>query len=258
MSFSLFTYNTLFNKATLKIESVLSRYRPDIICLQEIDTSMNNLAAIEKYGYKLADYANSFIKSGHFFGVATYYNPKKLRFIRSDIFYLGVSFVEILFTLIQVVLGYKKPKSFLKTDFKDIKSGKTVTVCNLHLYVVGSNALRIAHIKQALERINNSNPLIIAGDFNYLPYQRKKLETFMKKNDLLEATSGISQTIKFTPDGEYENFNLFQKMSLKLAGHALDQIKIDYVFYRRLKLVSSRRINIRYSDHYPIVVKYSF
>ncbi len=253
MSFSVFTYNTLFNNAVDNIGPIIAKYRPDILCLQEIDTGEENLKRIEKLGMKLADYANSFVKFGRFYGVATFYNPEKIRHTSSAVLYPGSNFAEILFTLLQVILGYKKPKTFLMSDFTDKKSKKPFSLCNIHLYVVGSNALRIGHMKQVLGLIETSNPLILTGDFNYLPYQRRRLENFMKKNGLIEATKNISQTIKFTKDGEFEKFSLFQKISVKIMGRVLNNLKIDYIFYRGLKLKGTRRVDVRYSDHFPII-----
>ena len=258
MVFSLFTYNTLFNNALDKIQTILKTERPDILCLQEVLTDEENLKRMEKLGYKLADYSNSFIKFGQIFGVATFYNPKRFKHLRSASLHTGRNLVEVLFTLLQVVLGYKKPKTFLRSDFMDKKSGKVVSICNIHLYVVGSNQMRIRHIKQALVAMKNTKkPLILTGDFNYLPYQRRRLETFMNKNGFTEATRNISQTIKFTPDGSFENFNLFQKLSLRLAGRILNNLKIDYIFFRQLSLKKTKRVEVRFSDHFPIISDFS-
>jgi endonuclease/exonuclease/phosphatase family metal-dependent hydrolase len=252
MSFSLFTYNTLFNNAADKIGPVLKEYKPDVVCLQEIDTNEANLKIVEKMGYKLADYGNSFIKFRKFFGVATYYNPKKFDHVESTVLYLGSNIIEIAFTILQVILGYKKPKTFLMTELRDKKTRKIITICNIHLYVVGSNALRIRHVKQALGLIKTSNPLVLTGDFNYFPYQRRALENFMTKHGLTEATKNISQTIKFSSNA-LKTYSLFQKLSLKLVGGVLNNLKIDYIFFRRLKLLKTQRIEVDFSDHFPIV-----
>lgn len=253
MSFSVFTYNTLFNNAVGSIGPIIEKHQPDILCLQEIDTDEENLRKVEKMGMKLADYANSFVKFGRFYGVATFYNPKKIKHNSSSVLYPGSNFIEILFTLLQVILGYKKPKTFLTSDFTDKKSKKSFSICNIHLYVVGSNALRIGHMRQVLGLIKSPNPLILTGDFNYLPYQRRMLENFMKKNGLIEATKNISQTIKFTKDGEFEKFSLFQKISVRMMGRVLNNLKIDYIFYRGLRLKGTKRVEVHYSDHFPII-----
>ena len=83
MTFSVLTYNTLFNRAVNKLDIIVSQLHPDILCLQEVETEEKNLKKIENLGYRLADYSNSFIKFGKIYGVATFYNPNKLSFRQS-------------------------------------------------------------------------------------------------------------------------------------------------------------------------------
>lgn len=257
MEFTLLNYNVLYNKAFLRLDTIIKKYKPDIICLQEVNTDKNNLQKLRAFGYELADYANSFMKFGGIFGVATFYNPKKLTFIRSNSISLSLSVSEMIFTLLQVLLGQKKPKTVLATDFMVKTTKKSLTVCNAHLIFVASNALRLKHIKQALTtiRIKKNSSFIICGDFNYFPYSRRKLETAMRQFDLIEATKNVLPSIKFSKDGKYEQFNFIQRLSTKLINRTriAKRIKPDYVFYRNLRLFESQSLDVRYSDHFPIV-----
>ncbi len=80
---------------------------------------------------------------------------------------------------------------------------------------------------------------MIAGDFNY-PYGRKKFEETLKKYKLKEATDNIF-------------FTSVQKILRILPV----KLKLDYVLYNKhLKLVSNKRIDIRHSDHYPILTSF--
>jgi len=249
MNFSLLTYNTLFNKAYEKIEIIIDQCRPDIICLQETLTSDINLSKLTKIGYKLADYSNSFIQFGQVYGVVTFYNPSKFEFVNSDSLKMSSNLTEFFFTIPQLILGINKPKSMLRTDFIHKSSKKKIIVCNAHLIVIASNSLRINHIEKALKSLNitKKTPLIIGGDFNYLPYQRKKLENTMKKYDLVEATKKIRQT--FSPKYGFliRNINHF-------FGN---KMKNDYVFYRGFKKQETERLNFRFSDHYPILSNFT-
>ena len=56
MRFSLLTYNLKLNKAAENTLELLKKYKPDIICLQEMQTDDKNLKSIENAGYLLADY----------------------------------------------------------------------------------------------------------------------------------------------------------------------------------------------------------
>ncbi|MDO9027725.1 MAG: endonuclease/exonuclease/phosphatase family protein, partial [Candidatus Roizmanbacteria bacterium] len=238
------------------IDEIINKYHPDIVCLQEVLTEDKNIKKIEKLGYKLADFANSFIKFGKIFGVITFYNPKTLIFNDSFTLNLGINPIEYFFYLLQVILGYNKPKTILKTDFIHKSTRKKLSICNVHLYVIGSNELRIKHINQALKSINllKNHQLIICGDFNYFPYLRKRLERMMARYHLKEATKNIGQTIKFSHDGLSEKFSFFERFFSRFINKVFaDGLKIDYIFYRGLRLKKTERIEMRYSDHYPII-----
>lgn len=260
MKFSLLTYNTLFNSAYLKLDLILDKFKPDILCLQEVDTDSTNLKIIESKGYFLADYSNSFIKFTKIYGVATFYNPNTFRFIKSDSIKITTSLSELFFTLIELIVGVNKPKSILRCDFIHRKTQKKLIVCNSHLIVIGSNALRIKHLNNALKSFNidKKTPLIIGGDFNYLPYQRKKLENIMRKYNLIEATKNIRKTVDFSIIDKKKYITKFQRAFVKFLDRLfLYKMKNDYVFYRGVKLIKNQRINIQFSDHFPIISIFS-
>lgn len=256
MNLSLLTYNTLFNNGVNKLGEVINFYHPDIICLQEALTDDKSIQKIEKYGYKIADYSNSFVKFRKIFGVITFYNPVTITYKDSFELNLGTNIGEYFFYIFRVILGYNQPKTILETNFIHKLTKKKISICNVHLYVIGSNELRIKHINNVLKSINFSEKkqLIIAGDFNYFPYKRRRLEKMMAKYDLKEATANIKQTMKFTRDGKFEKYNLFQRLTLPFINKFfVKQIKTDYSFYRGLKLIKTERIESHSSDHYPII-----
>ena len=153
MRLSLLTYNTLFNNAADKIDLVIDRYHPDIICLQEALTNDANVKSFEKLGYKIADYSNSFVKFGKIFGVITFFNPKTLNCQDTITLNTGTNLGEYFLYLFQVILGFNRIKTILRTDFTHKLTKKRVSVCNVHLYVLGSNEQRIRHINNALKSI---------------------------------------------------------------------------------------------------------
>ena len=165
MNLSLLTYNTLFNNAADKLGKVIDDYHPDIICLQEALTDDSNIKKIEKFGYKIADYSNSFVKFGIIFGVITFYNPETIKYKDSYSLNLNTNVGEYFFYLLRVILGFNQLKTFLETTFVCKKTDMTITVCNVHLFVIGSNSLRIKDIDQALKTLNieRKKYFIIAG-----------------------------------------------------------------------------------------------
>ena len=256
MDFSILTYNTLFNKAFMKLGHIIKEHSPDILCLQEVDISEGNLKSIKQYGYEMADYSGTFIKFGKAFGVATYYNPKKFGLTNTNSLKISSNLLELLYTIPQMILGINKPKSVLRTDFISKINGKKIVICNSHLIVIASNSVRVKHISNALDSLNISPkmPLIIAGDFNYLPYQRKKLDDIMKKYYLTESTKNIRQTVDFTPKGKKEDFSFIQGFLIREINHFFgNQMKNDYIYHRGVKLIKTNRIEVRYSDHFPII-----
>lgn len=236
MTLNLLTYNLLYNKALIGIETIIDQYHPDILTLQEIKTSLDNLTGVEKYGYKLADYSHSFLKHQKIYGVATYYNPKTLSFTGSRSINLPRSIYEMLLFLLR---RGNNPRTVLKTEFISRQEKKKFNIYNVHLTTWGTNKLRMKQIAETFQSFHlNTIPSIIAGDFN-LPYGRKTLETFIKKNRLSEATNNLSYT--------------FEK---KLVRFIPIKLKLDYVLTDKLPIRNAQRLNYRFSDHYPIFVQF--
>ncbi len=257
MKISLLTYNVLFNKAFLELKKIFEDYSPDIVCLQEVDTDPLNLKKMEIMNYKLADYSNTFIKFRKIYGVATYYNSKTIRFLRSDTVTIPRSFYEMLFMLINLVRGGSTKRTILKTEFVNVSTNIRITVNNIHLIDLALNEGRMKHIKYSLKNINvyKKNPLIIAGDFNFLPYSRKKLEKIMDTYKLKEATKSVAYTLYYVEDLALKNYSLVRRLLVKFLGKifSVDRVKVDYIFYKNLKLTKSETINVDHSDHFPVL-----
>lgn len=239
MKFSLLTYNLLFDTASKEIGPLLSTHRPDVICFQEIVTDESNLKLIQSYGYRLADFSNSFVRSGRIYGVATFYRPDIFSLKHSRSFNLPSSLYQI-FTYI--LNAKKSPRTVLRNEFVSKKDGKKLITYNIHLTPVATNNLRQKQILNTFEdlHIGKKDAIVIAGDFNY-PYGRKKFEEILKRYQLEEATDNI--------------FFTFERKILKLFTIRL---KDDYVLYNNhIKLISNKRIDIRHSDHYPILTSFA-
>lgn len=251
MDFSLLTYNTLFSNALLGLKKVHASQHPDIICLQEIDTSETTFKQVEALGYKLADYANAFIKFGKIYGVATFYNPKKFVFIRSKVIFLPKGFLEIVMYLMRVFRTGRKNRTILKTEFACNKTGHKLVIYNVHLTPNGTNSLRQRQIQLMLDDVKLTKvnkPTIMTGDFNY-PYRRKQLESLMHAYGLKEATNSIF----FTMHANAPFSTWLERFASKIFTRFMrNRVKLDYVFYKNCISLLAKKINVEYSDHYPI------
>ena len=232
MQFSVLTYNLLYNRATRQLKGILAENKPDLIFFQEMITKEEDLQAIESTGYKLADFSNSFIRrSGQIFGVATFYNPKVFKAIRSRSFDLPAGILEALIFLLR---RGEVPRTVLETEFELKDTKKKLVAYNIHLSAAAMNTVRQQQIVNTFHelKLDKKYPIIIAGDFNY-PYHRKDFQGLINRHKLKEATKNLSFTSHF----------------LKIRPLKL---KLDYILYKNLLSVETRRLDIKLSDHYPI------
>lgn len=238
MQFKLLTYNLLYNKALARIGTILEAQKPDILLIQEYNTAERNSSIIESKGYKLANFSNSFHKHNTTYGVATYYNPKTVSVISSRSFDLPRSVYELMLILFY---GGNKPRTVLKTDFISKIGKKQFVVYNMHLSYFNTNSLRIKQIKEMLKSLTlNSHPVLIGGDFNYMPYRRRDFEKVISEYNLKEATSTIPYTFE-------KKIFWFFKLHWKL----------DYILYHNIHTIRAKRIETTDSDHYPILCTFS-
>lgn len=255
MVFSLLTYNVLFNKAFIQLDKILSKYKPDILCLQEVDTKEENLVKLEKFKYRLADYSNSFIKFGRIYGIATYFNTKKIKLVKTDSFNLPKSLYEMLTTILRIIRGGNQPRTILRTDFLLARKNKKVAIYNVHLSVFGINRTRTKQLETVLNHgvVDKKLPIIITGDFNYFPYRRRNLENLMNQYGFREATRNIDYTIRY-PDRKFTRYSLIQELvAIFIRKYYNGRLKPDYTFFKNLKVIRTERIEKEFSDHYPII-----
>lgn len=238
MSFSVLTYNLLYNKALDKTKFFLPQLSPEIVCFQELETKEASFKKIEQLGYRLGDFSNSFIKFGKIYGIATFYNPRSFILNSSNILNLPRSIYEFFLSLFRTK---NVPRTVLKTTFIHKGTKKLLTVYNLHLTSWGTDGARAKQIRKILQGFDkeiNKNPFIVMGDFNY-PYGRKRFEKLIEKGNLKEATK-----------------NLFYTFERKVFRFIPIRLKTDYILYRNLELVGNKRIEKKYSDHFPIMAEF--
>ena len=254
MKFRLLTYNTLFNRAFPHLPAILEKYQPDILCLQEVDTSEKNLQALEKSGYKLADYANCFLEFGKIWGVSTYYNPEKFELVDSKPIKLINGFYEMIKMITSLFRSKGLRRTILKTKLKIKSNSQYLTVYNLHLSAIGLNNLRLKQLKMIdFDEFDQKGSIIITGDFNF-PIQRKKLEKIMSRYQLKEATNNLFYTLKYSTNNNL-GF-LYRFFSKFIRKFWTEEAKLDYIFYRGLQHLLTKRLDYDFSDHFPILADF--
>jgi len=234
MNFAVMTFNMDFNKAIKRIGGLVEEHHPDIMCLQEINTSRENLAEIEELGYELCDYANSRVKWDNIFGVATFIKNPKIKHVETDSINLPSGIVEVVDFLLN---GGRRQRTVLSSL---LTIGNTqLRLINIHLSPYTTNHLRDKQIHETFDHLQLRNePTIVLGDFNY-PYHRSKFERIFKEYNLTEATTNIRSTFQSTIP-----FLPFK-------------FKLDYVLFKGVQHVITERIEGRYSDHMPLISKFS-
>ncbi|MBI1863308.1 endonuclease/exonuclease/phosphatase family protein [Candidatus Microgenomates bacterium] len=237
MKLTTLTYNLLYNKAAMHVESVLKEQDPDIIFFQEILTDEQSLERIQRLGYRLADFSNSFVRGTRIFGVATFYKPTVVSLTNSHIFSLPSSLYQF---LTYIVKNKKYPRTVLKNEFVIKETGQKITTYNIHLTPVATNGLRMKQIYSTFSDLDlqSKEAVLIAGDFNY-PYGRKRFESMIADYGLDEATS-----------------NVYFTHERRILGLFSIRLKLDYILFKNMKLSSNQKIELKHSDHYPILSKF--
>ncbi len=232
MDLTILTFNLEYNKGFPKLLRVIQQYQPDIVALQEFQMSDDAVAVLEEKGYILAAHSEAFRRSVGIFSVATFYKGKKVSLSESSTIYLPRGVWEVLELLWR---GFSR-RLVISTHF--LVGGTPLSLFNVHLSPYSANSLRNKQLFKTLEKAYlANNPTIILGDFNY-PYNRSHLESLFTKYEFKEATNNILHTF-------YKTFRL---LPIKF--------KLDYIFYRKLENIQTKKINAFTTDHTPIIATF--
>lgn len=239
MHLSLITYNLYFNRAHDHVPELMQKCNPDFFCVQEINTTDQQLQSLEVGPYKLAEYANSFIKHGKNWGNATYYNADRFELVSAKTTDLPQSLYDVMVFLLQFL---HNARTTVETVFKDKQTGTLVRVYNVHLSHITSTKHRLAQLATSINELGLENMekerVLIAGDFNCY-HGKQAMGEFFQQWNLEEATSNI-----------YMTFNH------KKFGISVMKGKLDYILHRNLRNIETVRIEPTQSDHYPIMGRF--
>ncbi|HLC94838.1 MAG TPA: endonuclease/exonuclease/phosphatase family protein [Patescibacteria group bacterium] len=234
---SLLSYNILFgnrlNHIITWIHEREEKNRPfDVLCFQEFPEKKISKFLEHFPGRNLAyQFSPAIMERKRTFGQLTVYNRDKLTLIKHHVLDLGKSPWEN--RLFSMIKKKKIVRNSLLTFFKN--DTHEFVVANTHLTLVARNKYRISQLASIINHVNGTSRAIILGDFNYtslLP--RRRLMHLMERNDFRHATD-------------------------RLKTHRIGFLKhqLDYIFYKNLSFshVEVKRVN--FSDHYPLLARFS-
>lgn len=225
----LISYNIHFGETLGKIVSWIKRAdpKPDVVCFQEFPE--NRLEELKEMldGIYSFVFAPAFLKRKVRYGELTIFKNETLKLARSKIIELGESKID------RAVFRHKSHRSSLLTEFK--YGRKTFTVANVHLVLLALHGRRKKQLATTISEVKKNQPTIIVGDYNYsiLLGRKKSLLNFMKSYD-------------------------FKMAGERFVTHKIWKFpqQIDYAFYKDLDVIETKVGRVKYSDHFPIAVRF--
>lgn len=273
---SILIYNILSGVYTNKIFASLNGVNvsnTDIICFQEFPEDNNFSSIFGQYfgrDYSLEKSFNWITTPTRRFGLATFYNNRKLNLIESKTLNLpGVELTiwEKMFTW-SITKGTVRhfDRTALVTIFEYEK--KPLLVVNTHLAWEGGRKNQIKQLDYILSEIENldntiKNKVILCGDFNVSAQSRFSQQFFnkLKKTSFYDMTNTIPYSVDLSspfsfPDDKTRLVQSLLHLSVKLLNKIgiNTKQKIDYVFGKNVEYVFSELYKLEGSDHYPIRV----
>lgn len=219
---TLLSYNIFFGK---KVDQVLNwlttRKLPDIVCFQEFPmTALSELQKLLDLHNYNCNFTSATVDKNGIYGELTAYNTNKLHLLDSKSVNLGEIRLE------KIVNRHLARKTALMTVFKEL------TLINIHLGALTTNKKRLSQLQIIMDKLpNNNKPCVVVGDYNYSNLTGlKRLLSFMAKYG-------------------------FEKAVNKVRTHRLFLMpqQIDYLFYKNLEVKKLEVLNIKLSDHYPLL-----
>lgn len=228
------SYNLFYGKALSHLKNLIKKEAPDVVGLQEIEEKKDINREFSNLKYNVAISSHSFKKFGKIFNITTLYKTNSVKLSYFNYFNLPRSIYE---KLLYFLKKSPLPRSFTVTYF--LKNSKQFLHINIHISPWSADGEKIRQIKQVLNFVSSTTlPVVITGDFNY-PYGKKRLEYLLQQYEINEATKNL----KFTQES-------------KILRIIPIRMKLDYIFYKKMKLIKTLRLEKNTSDHYPILSEF--
>ncbi len=265
------TYNVLHSYNIQKIASNLQKLASEgvnIFALQEVvkeegsafigDELIKALGKNWKIELALCD-----VKTGLRWGTAIVYNSEKLKLISKKAIPMEkmkhlTLYQFLLSTLIMGGKGVVYPRIFISAKFE--YNNKTFLFSSVHPEFFANTSYRIGQLEHFFaERLKarDADYEIICGDFNNIDIFNHKKEYSLIQNvlgqEFIDATRNIPWSVDIFNVSEKYATPFFLKLKSFFPFH-LHQ-KIDYIWVKNLKVVSSKAELLAGSDHMPVVAE---
>lgn len=265
---TLLTYNILggVNAEMIIGGLATANEKPDIICFQEFPKGEKAKEFIKYFGEDYDREHSLSLKLLHrTLGLTTFYNKKRLKLKRSHIIHLPQKKLSrpesIVANMICSFTGVFDRTALITTFEVDQKE---LTVVNVHLSLEGGKNHKLVQFMEAtrrLEALGITKNIIICGDFNL--NSRSRTFKKLKKTALAKEFEELSKNIRYTHNitspymfPEDKTFLIRKILKLGNLFGLKTRRKIDHAFGKGLLAFSSKTINIKGSDHNPIITKF--
>ncbi len=217
------SYNLRKNRASVELEALVSRYNPDMLCLQEVDTQA---LPAEISTLHLAD-----ATARNRLGLAIYYRKDRFAATETRTFALKKSLHDRLLT--------PAHERLIGTRLMDHAAERELVVASFHAApLTARNSLRRNQIRSAHEELNTLGPglpTLMVGDYNYPLF----------KENLSEKVQSRGYDLTLSDSRTYTRYKVFR-------GH------YDLATSIGLSIGRIETLPRGSSDHMPILVSATF
>jgi endonuclease/exonuclease/phosphatase family metal-dependent hydrolase len=227
---TILSYNVEFGNKINEIYKWISdlKEKPQIICFQEFpEDEVEKLNNKKIFNNQNIFFAKGLSTKEKYYGEITIIDASKIKFFESKYLDFGPDHLESIFRR-RII-----KRSALVIEFKI--NNEIYSLANIHLTPASFHGKRRKQLTKVIEETKTSKAIIV-GDFNYSSLLNKKgLISFMNKYNYDLA-------------GEHMITNKFK--------YKIPQ-QLDYVFYKNMNHNKTEVFDLPYSDHFPVVSRFS-
>ncbi len=238
-----------WNNRRDEVASLIKRYQPDILGVQEIRNMRQQKDLTRRLSeYDYVSYGRDNNKGTTGERLAILFNKNRFSVTEKGFFFLSESPDK-------ATLGWDAAfnRICLWLKMYDESEKTSFFVFNTHFDHIGKLAREksAALLAEKIPEIAGVYPVILTGDFNAIPLD-KNFYTIITKN--LTDSRTASKTKPTGTAGTFNGWNMLQE-------NFSESVRIDYIFVNKMKVHSYRTINdkttmgVYPSDHFPVLVK---